>query len=113
CRLLQQRVRFLFHDESGAHAAQVGIPFGAAIACLFANIYLTGFDREIERIRDVHYFRYADDLLVLSPVREAALLAQECLDRGMEELRLRFKSSLQADLLLSASPSADVVFAGA
>ena len=81
-RLLQQRVRFLFHDESGAHQAQMGIPFGAAIACLFANIYLTDLDREMARIRDVHYFRYADDLLVLSPMREAALRAQECLEQG-------------------------------
>ena len=111
-RLLQQRVRFLFHDESGAHQARVGIPFGTAIACLFANIYLTDFDRQMERIPAVHYFRYADDLLVLSPAREAALQAQECLDRGMEELRLRFKSSLGADLLLSASAAADPVFAG-
>ena len=113
CRLLQQRVRFLFHDESGAHAAQVGIPFGAAIACLFANIYLTGLDREIERIQDVHYFRYADDLLVLSPVREAAVMAQECLDRGMEDLRLRFKSSLQADMVLRPASTTDAVFTGA
>ena len=112
-RLLHQRVRFLFHDESGAHQAQIGIPFGAAIACLFANIYLTGLDRQMERIPEVHYFRYADDLLVLSPVRESAILAQKCLDRGTEELRLRFKNSLQADLLISTSPVTDVVFAGA
>jgi hypothetical protein len=112
-RLLQQRVRFLFHDESGAHQAQIGIPFGAAIACLFANIYLTGLDRQMERIPAVHYFRYADDLLVLSPVREAALLAHECLDRGREELRLRFKGSLQADMVLHASPATDAAFVGA
>jgi len=112
-RLLQQRVRFLFQDESGAHESQVGIPFGAAIACLFANIYLTGLDREIERIGDVYYFRYADDILVLSPVREAALTAQERLDRGMEELRLRFKSSLRTDLLLHTATATDAVFTGA
>jgi len=59
-------VRFHFHDEAGAHQAQVGIPFGAAIACLFANIYLTGLDHQIERIPEIVYFRYADDLLVMS-----------------------------------------------
>jgi hypothetical protein len=112
-RLLRQRIRFHFHDESGAHQAPVGIPFGAAIACLFANIYLTDLDREIECIRDVHYFRYADDILVLSPVREAALVAQDYLDRGMADLRLRFKSSLQADLVIHDAPAADAVFAGA
>jgi retron-type reverse transcriptase len=59
--LLRQRVRFVFQDESGPRQAERGIPFGTAIACLFANIYLTGLDREIERIPEVHYFRYADD----------------------------------------------------
>ena len=112
-RLLRQRVLFHFHDESGAHQARVGIPFGAAIACLFANIYLTDLDRQMERVPNIHYFRYADDLLVLSPGREAAFLAQECLGRGMVELRLHFKSTLQADLVLHASPAADAVFAGA
>jgi hypothetical protein len=112
-RLLCQRVRFLFHDESGEHQAQIGIPFGAAIACLFANIYLTGFDRQVERISGVHYFRYADDFLVLSPLRESAILVQECLDRGMAELRLRFKGSLQADLMISGARVTDGVFAGA
>jgi len=110
-RLLQQRVRFHFHDEAGAHQAQVGIPFGAAIACLFANIYLTGLDHQIERIPEIVYFRYADDLLVMSPARESARRAQDCLDRGMEELRLRFKGTLQADLRLRPSPEADAVFA--
>jgi hypothetical protein len=112
-RLVQQRVRFLFHDEIGAHQAEKGIPFGAAIACLFANIYLTDLDREVECLGDIHYFRYADDILVLTPARESACLAQDCLDRGMGELRLRFKSSLQADLVLRATPVPDSAFAGA
>jgi len=103
-RLLRERVEFLYQDECGAHQARVGIPFGAAIACLFANIYLAGLDREIERIPDVHYFRYADDILVMTPSRTSAVLAQARLERGMEELCLRFKSSLHADLLLHATP---------
>jgi hypothetical protein len=112
-RLLEQRVRFLYQDETGGHRAMVGIPFGAAIACLFANVYLTDLDREIARIAGVHYFRYADDILVLAPARDAALLAREHLERAMPELRVHFKSSHQADLVLAARPVADAVFAEA
>lgn len=112
-RLFEQRIRFTFHDECGAHQAQVGIPFGTAIACLFANLYLTELDREIERLGDVHYFRYADDILVLSTAREAALQARECLDRGIEKLALRFKPGLQADLALAHAPGVDQGFAHA
>jgi retron-type reverse transcriptase len=60
-RLLEQRVRFLYHDEAGSHRAALGIPFGSAIACAFANIYLTDLDRAVELFPGVSYFRYADD----------------------------------------------------
>lgn len=71
-RLLKQRLCFLFRDESGEHRASVGIPFGSAVACLLANIYLTPLDRQIEQTADTHYFRYADDILILSPERGGA-----------------------------------------
>ena len=100
-------MRFVFHDESGSHRAEVGIPFGAAIACVFANIYLNDLDRQIERIPSVHYFRYADDLLVITSERESAVQAQECLEREMNRLQLRFKPSLQADLLIASKPAPD------
>ncbi len=109
-RLLHQRVCFDYHDEGGSHQAQIGIPFGAAIACAFANIYLTELDREIEAIPDLHYFRYADDLLVLAPSPEAAREAVEGLDRNIERLRLRFKPSLQANLALGSTAETDLPF---
>ncbi len=108
--LLRQRVYFDYQDETGAHRAQVGIPFGAAIACALANIYLTELDREIEAIPGVHYFRYADDLLVLSASRDSVLEATERLNRHIEGLHLRFKPSLQANLALASGPVADPSF---
>src|SRR5438477_182215 len=63
-RLLEQRTRFLYEEGGQTRQATLGIPFGAAIACLFANIYLTDLDREIESITGVSYFRYADDILL-------------------------------------------------
>lgn len=111
--LLEQRVRFLYQDESGPHQAALGIPFGTAIACLLANVYLTDLDREMESIPGVQYFRYADDFLVLTPSRAEAIQAQAALTQGVTELQLRFKGSLQADLLLSNRTTVDDVFAGA
>jgi len=58
--LLRQRVQLVYQDETGLHEAAKGIPFGCASACLFANLYLTGLDRAIEQLPDVHYFRYGD-----------------------------------------------------
>ncbi len=108
--LLRQRVCFEYQNESGAHRARIGIPFGAASSCAFANIYLTGLDREVEAIPGVHYFRYADDLLVLTASRGSAQEAMDCLDRNINGLRLRFKPSLQANLALQADTGADSTF---
>jgi Reverse transcriptase (RNA-dependent DNA polymerase) len=109
--LLLQRVQFAYQYEGTQDQACIGIPFGSAIACLFANIYLTALDHEIEAIPAVNYFRYADDILVLSPDRKAALHARESLDRGLFQLRLRQKTSHRADWVVTAAPLTDPEFA--
>ena len=101
--LIAERIRFEYHDESGAHVAEIGIPFGCASACVMANVYLTGFDREMESISGVHYFRYADDMLMLSTNREAILLAKYRMHVALQKLRLTTKASHEADLVLGES----------
>ena len=99
--LVSQRIRFDYHDESGSHRADRGIPFGCASACVFANIYLTALDRAIESVPGVHYFRYADDLLLLSDSREAIIEAGCVLAQELAQLRLTTKPSHVADLVLT------------
>jgi hypothetical protein len=99
--LICQRIRFDYQDESGSHRAIQGLPFGCASACVFANVYLTELDREAEKIANVHYFRYADDILLLSKNRQSALLAKRALQDGLGKLRLATKASHEADLLLN------------
>jgi RNA-directed DNA polymerase len=44
-----------------------GLPIGNYLSQYFANFYLTGFDHWIkEELHVRHYFRYADDLVILS-----------------------------------------------
>jgi hypothetical protein len=109
-RLLEQRIRFVYQDEVGFHKAAVGIPFGCASACVFANIYLTELDRAIEAIAGVRYFRYADDILAMSPDRERAIEAAETLSREIQELGLSTKPSHNADLILAPRAETDPRF---
>lgn len=102
--LISERIRFEYQDESGSHRAERGIPFGCASACVFANVHLTELDREIESIPGVQYFRYADDILLLSENREAVLLGKERLQDGLNKLRLKTKASHEADFLLTKDP---------
>ena len=106
-KLVSERVRFEYQDESGSHRAAIGVPFGCASACVFANVYLTGLDRQIESVPDVHYFRYADDILICSANREAVLVAEERMRQTLNELRLTTKASHRADLVLTGSAAND------
>jgi hypothetical protein len=104
-QLLGQRIRFAYQEQGGeTELAAVGIPFGTAIACLFANIYLTHLDRQIETIQNVSYFRYADDILLLSSDREAVEHAARRLESVLAELKLGLKASHAADLVVSTTP---------
>ncbi len=106
-RLLAQRVRFTYEERGELRLAEKGIPFGTAIACLLANIYLTEMDREVEGVPGVHYFRYADDLLVLSASREAAVEVAWRIETSLAKLKLTTKASHQVDLLLAEDTTAD------
>jgi hypothetical protein len=109
-QLLKQRIRFRYQCEGMASQAEMGIPFGSAIACLFANIYLTNMDRQIEGIPGLSYFRYADDLLMLAPTRELACIARHTLESSLAGLKLGMKSSHSTDLALAGASSADPDF---
>jgi hypothetical protein len=77
------------------------------------NIYLTDLDRAVEAVPGVSYFRYADDILLLSGDRNAALAAGEILGHGLDELRLATKSKHHLDLVLTETQLNDSPFTSA
>ncbi|HET9837287.1 MAG TPA: reverse transcriptase/maturase family protein [Candidatus Angelobacter sp.] len=103
-QILVQRIRFQYQEELQGCTARRGIPFGSAIACLFANIYLTAMDRRIESVPGVHYFRYADDILLLASKREQACAARQALESSLDGLKLAMKPSHSMDLAICAAP---------
>ena len=49
-----------------------GLPIGNYLSQYFANFYLTYFDHWMKEVKCVkHYFRYADDLVILAPEKES------------------------------------------
>jgi len=89
--LLRQRVQFGIRDESQATVAERGIPFGSAIACFFANLYLVPLDRALDAIPGLHWFRYADDLLAFSAERAAVIEADRRIAEVLDGLKLHSK----------------------
>jgi len=111
-RLLRERVEFSYLERERLETAAQGIPFGTAIACLLANVYLTGLDREVESVSGLHYFRYADDLLLISADRQRATEAAGRLEGLVASLGLKLKASHRADFMLARERFADPRFLG-
>lgn len=92
-QLLKQRIAFRYEDRGKLFQADRGIPFGCAIACFFANFYLHPLDEKITAIPNLHYFRYSDDLLVLSQDFETGKAASKILTDTVTSLNLTLRSS--------------------
>jgi hypothetical protein len=110
-RLLEERVRFPFSDGTGERTATRGIPFGTAIACMFANVHLTSLDYQLASDPMISYFRYADDLLILSASRDSAVAGAAMVAEHLAALRLSSKPSHELNFVFSESPVQDDSFA--
>jgi hypothetical protein len=100
-QLLEERVRFAYEDAGEKRRAEQGIPFGTAVASFFANIYLTALDRRLDGLASLDYFRYADDLLLLSTDRSTIERAVAQFEHVLNELGLESKPGHEKNLLLS------------
>lgn len=92
-RLLESRVRFSYAGPLGPVTAEQGVPFGTPVACFLSNVYLTPVDRDLCSMRDVRYFRYADDFLAVAPTRDSASAAAAALDGWFSRLKLSSKAT--------------------
>ena len=108
--LLKARVEFLSRSGETVRVAEKGIPFGTAIACFFANLYLTPLDRQMAAFPGLSYFRYADDVLAFSSSRAEALDARACLSETLAGLGLTSKPSQHLDFCFAPEPSRDEQF---
>lgn len=99
--LLRQRVEFTYEKDGQLFTAFRGIPFGTAVACYFANLYLTGLDRQLESIPGLFYYRYSDDILMFSPDKNAVGKAVGKFQDYLYNHQLADKENQRQDLLFS------------
>ncbi|KGO89754.1 RNA-directed DNA polymerase [Flavobacterium suncheonense] len=74
-----------------------GLPIGNYLSQYFANFYLTGFDHWIkETMRVKNYFRYADDIVILSVSKEELHALLNSIERYLKDnLNLSIKGNFQ------------------
>lgn len=74
----------------------VGVPIGNYLSQYFANIYLSEFDHTLkEKWKCKYYFRYADDMVILSDSKEWLHNILDKIKEYLKELKLELKSNYQ------------------
>lgn len=61
------------HDKENV----VGIPQGLSVSNILASLYLSDIDAKMRARHDLHYFRYVDDILILTQNDKAQQIAGE------------------------------------
>jgi len=78
-------------EEGNVRYETSGTPQGGVISPLLSNIYLTPFDRGLQKAGYAHV-RYADDVLILCKTREEAEAALQVADGLLSRMKLRLSS---------------------
>ncbi len=101
--VLKQQLRRKIKDKDllwlldGIIDSAPGLPIGNYLSQYFANLYMTGFDHWIKEVLRVeHYFRYADDIVILAPDKpwlHALLAGIRCY--FADKLKLEIKGNYQ------------------
>ena len=71
-----------------------GVPIGNYLSQFFANLYLSSLDhytKEVLRVK--HYFRYADDMIVLSGSKSELVNIRKKIEAKLKEVKLAMKKN--------------------
>ena len=73
----------------------VGVPQGGAISGVIANMILDFADKRVEEVREqlgaeIHYLRYCDDMILLSPSKSHCQIALQVYLNALEHLKLPY-----------------------
>ena len=75
--------------------ARIGVPQGGAISGVIANLILDAADKGVERERnrlnaEIHYYRYCDDMILISPVKKYCRSVFKAYLRELDNLKLPY-----------------------
>lgn len=72
-----------------------GVPIGNYLSQFFANLYLAYLDRAIVNKFNIRYYRYADDIVILSKDKATLHEVLQFLIEELDELKLTLKDNYQ------------------
>ena len=95
-------------DNDTVIEEQKGIMAGMPYAVFFANVYLSRLDREFEKIPNVVYCRYSDDIIIFAKEKDTLDAAKEKLLNTLAEVHLE----VNPDKVVETVPAQPWTFLG-
>jgi len=79
--------------NANPRSLRIGVPQGGAVSCIIANLVMDAADKCVENERaalgaDVDYFRYCDDMVLMSPSKKHCQTVFDAYLRKLTELKL-------------------------
>ena len=66
-----------------------GLPKGSGLSPLLGALYLSALEKAFDKIKDVFYLRYMDDIIILTPTKRKYVKAKKRLFEVLRQLKLR------------------------
>jgi RNA-directed DNA polymerase len=89
----------------------VGLRQGMPLSPILANLVLSKFDRAVERA-GIEMIRYADDILLFFPSKEATLQGHQFVKSALESLGLRIPEIMEGSKTQIGAPDEPIDFLG-
>lgn len=113
--LFVDALRPVYQSIDNANAQNIrGIPYGAPISGVISNLYLMELDFKIEKIPNLFYVRYCDDILIAHYEKKVVNDAIDIIYQEMQRLGLIISETKEKRIYFtqSGSPSTDKEFKG-
>jgi len=93
----------LYKRHADPMTARIGVPQGGAISGVIANLILDAADKCVEEKRDrlkaeIHYYRYCDDMILLSPSKRHCELVFGAYREALDNLKLPYHEPKQTHI---------------
>ena len=90
-----------------------GLPIGNYISQYLGNLYLTYFDHEMkEKYQCRHYFRYCDDIVIISNYKDKVSKMVEVANTKLGGLKVKLKTQIKQDKVSNGLDFLGFVFYG-
>lgn len=92
-KILKSFISISYYEDETLKVMKTGIPTGSPLTPVYENIYLMSLDDLMNVTKSIDYYRYGDDLLVVSNLDSSIAVTANQIKKHLEDIKLEIKPS--------------------